>query len=78
MNTKRVCFFAYSYRHKLQTCGSRRFDILYHSGDSAYEQIDKETLQRLKDIQKLSKESKEHVFALLDAFIMQAKLQAIL
>ena len=46
--------------------------------DGAYEQIDKETLQRLRDIQKLSKESKNHVFALLDAFIKQSKLKAIM
>ncbi|WP_346880693.1 helix-turn-helix transcriptional regulator [uncultured Algibacter sp.] len=46
--------------------------------DAAYEQIDKETLQRLKDIQKLSEDSKAHVFALLDTFIKQSKLQAIL
>jgi len=46
--------------------------------DSEYEQIDKETLKRLKDIQNLSSESKNHVFALLDAFIKQAKLQSIL
>jgi transcriptional regulator with XRE-family HTH domain len=46
--------------------------------NATYEQIDKETLQRLKDIQKLSIESKEHVFALLDAFIKQSKLQSIL
>jgi transcriptional regulator with XRE-family HTH domain len=46
--------------------------------DGAYEQIDKETLQRLKDIQKLPTKNKEHVFALLDAFIKQSKLQAIL
>ncbi|MDA8728973.1 helix-turn-helix domain-containing protein [Flavicella sp.] len=46
--------------------------------DGAYEQIDKETLQRLKDIQKLPNKNKEHVYALLDAFIKQSKLQAIL
>lgn len=46
--------------------------------DGTYEQIDKDTLQRLRDIQKLPKKSKEHVFALLDAFIKQAKLKAIM
>jgi transcriptional regulator with XRE-family HTH domain len=46
--------------------------------DSEYEQIDESTLTRLKEIQKLSPQNKEHVFALLDAFIKQTKLQAIL
>lgn len=46
--------------------------------DGEYEQIDKETLKRLKEIQKMTPENKNHVFALLDAFIKQTKLQGIL
>ena len=46
--------------------------------DEEYEQIDKETLKRLKEVQKLSPENKAHVFALLDAFIKQTKLKAIM
>ena len=46
--------------------------------DAEYEQVDKETLKRLKDIQLLSPENKTHVFALYDAFVKQTKLQAIL
>ncbi|MEQ9405827.1 MAG: helix-turn-helix transcriptional regulator [Cyclobacteriaceae bacterium] len=46
--------------------------------DGEYEQIDEDTLQRLKEVQKLSPEDKAHVFALLDAFIKQTKLQAIM
>lgn len=46
--------------------------------DGEYEEVDKETLKRLKDIQKMSPENKNHVFALLDAFIKQTKLQAIM
>ena len=46
--------------------------------DGEYEQIDEDTLKRLKEVQKLSSEDKEHVFALLDAFIKQTKLQAIM
>ena len=46
--------------------------------DGEYEEVDKETLKRLKDIQKLSTEQKSHVFALLDAFIKQTKLQSIM
>jgi len=46
--------------------------------DEKYEQIDEDTLKRLKDIQELSPENRRHVFALLDAFIKQCKLQTIL
>ncbi len=46
--------------------------------DRKYEEVDKETLKRLKDIQKMSPENKNHVFALLDAFIKQTKLQSIM
>jgi hypothetical protein len=46
--------------------------------DGEYEQIDKETLKRLKEIQKMSDENKTHVFALMDAFIKQTKLQSIM
>lgn len=46
--------------------------------DGEYEQVDKETLKRLKEIQKMTPENKSHVFALLDAFIKQTKLQNIL
>ena len=46
--------------------------------DGEYEQIDQETLKRLKEIQNMSDENKSHVFALLDAFIKQTKLQDIL
>lgn len=46
--------------------------------DGEYEQIDEDTLKRLKEVQKLSPQDKEHVFALLDAFIKQTKLKAIM
>jgi len=46
--------------------------------DGEYEHIDKDTLKRLRDIQKLPAEDKKHVLALLDAFIKQSQLQAIL
>ena len=46
--------------------------------DGEYEQIDKDTLKRLRDIQQLSDENKNQVFALLDAFIKQTKLQSIM
>jgi len=40
--------------------------------------LDKNIVNRVLDIQKLNEEDKKHVFALLDAFIKQRKLQAIL
>lgn len=46
--------------------------------DGEYEQVDNETLKRLQEIQKLKEIDKQHVFALLDAFIKQTKLQSIL
>lgn len=46
--------------------------------DAEYEQIDNDTLKRLKEIQNLTPENKSHVFALLDAFIKQTKLQKIM
>lgn len=46
--------------------------------DGEYDHVDEEILKRLREIQKLSDENKSHVYALLDAFIKQTKLQAIL
>jgi hypothetical protein len=40
--------------------------------------FDKKTVKRLQDIEKLEASDKEHVFALLDAFIAKNKMQAIL
>lgn len=40
--------------------------------------LDKNIVNRVLDIQRLNEEDKKHVFALLDAFIKQRKLQAIL
>jgi hypothetical protein len=46
--------------------------------DSQYQNIDNETLKRLKELERLSKEDKGHVFAMLDAFFAKAKLQSIM
>jgi len=46
--------------------------------DGVYEKIDNDTLNRLKEIQTLSDENKNHVFALLDAFLKHTKLQSIM
>jgi hypothetical protein len=47
-----------------------------HRGE--YEQIDKETLTRLKEVQNLDEETKKHIFATIDAFIAKTKIQSIL
>jgi transcriptional regulator with XRE-family HTH domain len=50
-------------------------DYLVKDGD--YEQIDRDTLNRLKEIQQLDPEYKSHVFAAIDAFIKASKLKNI-
>ncbi len=50
-------------------------DYLVKDGD--YDQIDKETLGRLKEIQKLDEETKGHIFATIDAFIKSVKIKNI-
>lgn len=40
--------------------------------------LEKSIVNRVLDIQKLKENDKQHVFALLDAFIKQTKFQAIL
>ena len=46
--------------------------------DGAYEQIDKETLQRLKDVQIYLLKIRTTFLLYLDAFIKQVKLQNIM
>ena len=50
----------------------------YLVGEGVNSKFDKKTLTRLQDIEKLSGNDKEHVFAMLDAFLAKGKLQAIL
>ena len=45
--------------------------------DAEYEQIDNDTLKRLKEVQGLYPENRSHVFATIDAFIKAAKLKSI-
>jgi len=40
--------------------------------------LEKSIVNRVLDIQKLKENDKQHVFALLDAFIKQTKLQSIM
>ena len=51
-------------------------DYLVKEGE--YQNIDNETLKRMKELEKLSPEDKSHVFALLDAFFAKNKLQSLL
>lgn len=44
-------------------------------GGVALGQLDKLTVKRMQDIEKLSPEDKSHVFALLDAFLLKTKIQ---
>lgn len=45
--------------------------------DGQYEQFDNDTLKKLKAIQELDNETKNHIFATIDAFIKAAKLKNI-
>lgn len=50
----------------------------YLIGEGVNSKFDKKTVKRLQDIEKLDLADKEHVFAMLDAFLAKNKLQAIL
>ena len=50
----------------------------YLVGEGINSKFDKKTVKRLEDIEKLETGEKEHVFALLDAFLAKNKMQAIL
>ena len=45
--------------------------------DGQYEQFDNDTLKKLKAIQELDNETKNYIFATIDAFIKAAKLKNI-
>lgn len=45
--------------------------------DGQYEQIDNDTLKKLKAIQELDSDTKAHIFAIIDAFIKASKLKNI-
>ena len=55
------------------------FDVTidYLVKDAEYQNIDNETLKRMKGLENLSKEDKGHVFAMLDAFITKAKIKQL-
>lgn len=41
-------------------------------------ELDKKMMQRIQEVTKMDDKSKEHVFAMLDAFIRQTKIQNVL
>ena len=59
------------------SCGSGA-GLDYLVGEGVNSKFDKKTVTRLLDIEKLDPIDKEHVFAMLDAFLAKNKLQAIL
>lgn len=50
----------------------------YLVGEGINSKFDKKTVKRLQDIENLEAGDKEHVFAMLDAFLAKNKMQAIL
>ena len=50
----------------------------YLEGEGINSSFDKKTVKRIQDIEKLEDQEREHVFAMLDAFLAKNKLQAIL
>ena len=46
--------------------------------DSEYQNIDNDALKRLKLLEKLSPEDKAHIYALMDAFFAESKLQSLM
>ena len=61
---------------KIAEALSVTIDYLVKEGE--YQNIDNETLKRMKQLEKLSPEDKSHVFAMLDAFFAKNKLQSLL
>jgi len=50
----------------------------YLAGEAGSAAFDRKTVQRIQDIEQLDEGEKQHVFALLDAFLAKNKMQAIL
>ena len=68
-----ICKGFYVIHHTIQSCGSE--DYLVGSTDIL---LDKNIVTKILDIQKLKENDRQYVFALLDAFLKQTKLQNIL
>ena len=50
----------------------------YLAGEASSSAFDRRTVERIQDIEQLEEGEKQHVFALLDAFLAKNKMQAIL
>lgn len=50
----------------------------YLAGEAGSAAFDRKTVERIQDIERLEATDREHVFAMLDAFLAKSKLQAIL
>ena len=50
----------------------------YLAGETSDMAFDSRTIERFQDIEKLSESKKDHVFALLDAFLVKRKMHATL
>jgi len=70
-----ICAFAYQYKLLLLQ-SKARFAKPRQRGE--YQNIDDETLKRMKNIEKLTPEDKSHVYSMLDAFFAKSKLQSLL
>nr|WP_083923266.1 helix-turn-helix domain-containing protein [Echinicola pacifica] len=47
----------------------------YLVGEGVNSSFDKKTVKRLQDIEKLQPEEREHIFALMDAFLFKCQVQ---
>lgn len=56
---------------------AKAFDVSvdFLIGQGAHAAYDKETIKRMEDIQRLDEKDKEHVYALLDAFLLKCSIQ---
>ena len=50
----------------------------YLVGEASSSAFDRRRVERIQDIEKHSESEKDHVFALLDAFLAKSKMQTIL
>ncbi len=57
---------------------SREMIGKYERGEASSSAFDRRTVERIQDIEQLEEGEKQHVFALLDAFLAKNKMQAIL
>lgn len=56
---------------------AKAFDVSvdFLIGQGVHAAYDKETMKRMEQVQKLSEKDKEHVYALLDAFLLKCSIE---